>query len=85
MKTGGGGSLSDGFPGPGGKEEKMTRDSLGQGSDQEVQPPGDGMTAGEADFSIPMSWMRKLRLRSLESEFQSLSEDTDTGAGCCVV
>lgn len=42
------------------------------------------MTAGEADFSIPMSWMRKLRLRSLESEFQSLSEDTDTGAGCCV-
>lgn len=78
-------SLSDGLPGPGGREEKTTtRDSLGQGSDQEVQPSGDGMTAGKAGFSIPMSWMRKLRLRSLESEFESLLEDTDTGAGCHV-
>lgn len=33
------------------------------------------MTVGKAAFSIPICWMRKVRLRSLESEFKSLENN----------
>lgn len=83
------------FPGHGGREEKTTRDSLGQGSDQEAQASGGGVTTGKVAFSIPICWVKKVRLRSLEYKFKSLLEimswlkswllqGTGISAGCSI-
>lgn len=43
-----------GFPPSGGRKEETTRDSLGQGSDEEAQASGDGMTNSQGGLQHPL-------------------------------